>query len=544
MTSPADLPSIGGDPLVQCSPPDVLWTRGNSAEAAPGVLTAMNYTFYGHLSELHVRRALAGLGVIPRSAATFYPDAARRFTGIFHGRLAMNVDVFRVLFSGLPGVTGDQVERDILGATRTGVPDRGYRWRLPVVLVKAPASLAFNNRRVHRFRADTGSWWSSRVGPGGPRGDARTLLEEAVRRWQTAMYLQGRNRLLYQGVSTRLTELAARAGDPNLVGVLLSGAGDIEEAEVAHALWQLARGRGSVLEFQARYGFHGPNIGNIASRSWREDPSPIERLLDVVARSEDPTLRRQKIRDGRQEAVRALLRNLPEGHRGTARLLLRVAPPTARSLQSAKTAFLLIMDAARAAARALGQEMTRAGQLSELDDPFFLFVDEVLRLPGHDLHELVARRREQHQRHLAVEIPETWLGQPVPTSVSDSAPDRAGDARSITGLGASPGVAEGRARVILDPGQESDIGLGDILVCHITDPSWVSLMTVADALVIDIGGLASHGAVIAREMGVPCVIGTHTGTRDIHDGDLVRVNGTTGTVEVLARAAAVKETGT
>ncbi|MDT7599645.1 MAG: hypothetical protein QOK26_1722, partial [Pseudonocardiales bacterium] len=65
---PASLASVDGDPLIQSSPPGVLWTRGNSAEAAPGVLTAMNYSFYGQLSEVNVRRALYGLGVIPRSA--------------------------------------------------------------------------------------------------------------------------------------------------------------------------------------------------------------------------------------------------------------------------------------------------------------------------------------------------------------------------------------------------------------------------------------------------------------------------------------------
>jgi pyruvate,water dikinase len=97
-------------------------------------------------------------------------------------------------------------------------------------------------------------------------------------------------------------------------------------------------------------------------------------------------------------------------------------------------------------------------------------------------------------------------------------------------------VVEGRVRVIADPADDVEIDLGDILVCPVTDPSWVSVMTVAGALVIDIGGMASHGAVIARELGVPCVIGTHSGTRDLRDGDTVRVDGSSGVVEVLHRA--------
>ncbi|HEY2097995.1 MAG TPA: PEP-utilizing enzyme, partial [Pseudonocardia sp.] len=354
-----------------------------------------------------------------------------------------------------------------------------------------------------------------------------------VERWRTAMWFQGRNRLIYQGASSRLTELAGRAGDPTLAGVLLAGAGDLEEAEVADDLWAVARGSLGIEEFVRRYGFHGPNIGHIASRSWREDRRPIERLLATVAVAEDPPLRRRRVQRDRTAAIRTLLANLPAGQRCTARALLRVAPTTARSLQNTKTSFLLIMDAARAAARAMGQRFVDAGRMSAPDDPFFLFVEEVLAPPAQDLRELVALRRSQHTSHLGVTIPETWTGQPPASPIVVESPR---DVRSVHGLGASSGVVEGRVRVIADPADDVEIDLGDILVCPVTDPSWVSVMTVAGALVIDIGGMASHGAVIARELGVPCVIGTHSGTRDLRDGDTVRVDGSSGVVEVLHRA--------
>jgi pyruvate,water dikinase len=533
--SPATLPCVDGDPLVQVSPPGTLWSRGNSAEAAPGALTALNYTFYGHLSEIHVRRALAGLGVIPRSVAVFYPDAGDRFTGIFHGRLAMNVDVFRILFSGLPGVTGDQVERDILGSAREGVVDHGYDRRLPAVLLKAPPSLAYNNRRALRFRTEVGRWWSHRVGGDQIHGDPRSLLMEAVGRWQTAMWFQGRNRLLYQGASSRLAELAARAGEPDLGGVLLAGAGNLEETDVADALWSLAHGAVTMTQFIRRYGFHGPNIGDIASRSWREDQRPIERLLATVAKADDPRLRRETVQNQRTAAIKTLLGELPATQRCAARALLRIAPPMAQALQNTKTSFLLIMDVARAAARALGRQYLAQGRMTAEEDPFFLFVEEAVNPPMHDMRELVTARRAQHERHLGVAIPEVWTGQPEATPIQAR---KSRSPRSVTGLGASSGVVEGVVRVIENPADDVDIDLGDILVCPITDPSWVSLMTVAGALVIDIGGMASHGAVIARELGVPCVIGTHTGTQDLHDGDRVRVDGASGTVEVLKRNGA------
>jgi pyruvate,water dikinase len=90
----------------------------------------------------------------------------------------------------------------------------------------------------------------------------------------------------------------------------------------------------------------------------------------------------------------------------------------------------------------------------------------------------------------------------------------------------------GRARVVRDP-MAADLEEGDILVCATTDPSWTPLFMLAAALVIDTGGAMSHGAIVARELGVTCVINTGTGTRDIPDGAMIAVDGARGTVEIL-----------
>jgi pyruvate,water dikinase len=109
---------------------------------------------------------------------------------------------------------------------------------------------------------------------------------------------------------------------------------------------------------------------------------------------------------------------------------------------------------------------------------------------------------------------------------------------AIEGLGVSPGVIEGVARVIVDPATSDPLEPGEILVCSATDPSWVGHFLVAAALVIDVGGPMSHGAIVARELGVPCVINTVVGTSSIRTGDTVRIDGGAGTVEIVARAAA------
>jgi pyruvate,water dikinase len=106
----------------------------------------------------------------------------------------------------------------------------------------------------------------------------------------------------------------------------------------------------------------------------------------------------------------------------------------------------------------------------------------------------------------------------------------------IDGVGASPGVVEGLVRVVSDPADDT-IQPGEILVAPATDPSWASVMFISSALVVDIGGALSHAAIVARELGVPCVVNTKNGSRALRTGDLVRVDGSTGRVEILSRAA-------
>ena len=97
-------------------------------------------------------------------------------------------------------------------------------------------------------------------------------------------------------------------------------------------------------------------------------------------------------------------------------------------------------------------------------------------------------------------------------------------------------MVEGRVRVVTDP-TFADVEQDEVLVTPTTDPSWASIMFMSSALVVDIGGPLSHAAVVARELGVPCVVNTRSGSRVLQTGDRVRVDGDTGTVEVLERAA-------
>jgi pyruvate,water dikinase len=214
--------------------------------------------------------------------------------------------------------------------------------------------------------------------------------------------------------------------------------------------------------------------------------------------------------------------------------------------QVGKAILVQVFDAARAYARAAGQQLAELGALESADDVFFLTIDDVAdaarATPTTQLSAVVAWRKERHREYLAMDIPREFTGMPVPgpvlpATVRDDRSDTAGTAETdvLSGQGVSAGVVEGVARVVR--GASESIEAGEILVCEFTDPGWTPLFMVAAGAVLDVGGSMSHGAIIARELGIPCVLGTARGTTAIRTGDRLRVDGGRGMVEILERAS-------
>ena len=189
----------------------------------------------------------------------------------------------------------------------------------------------------------------------------------------------------------------------------------------------------------------------------------------------------------------------------------------------------------RASARRAGAELAEQGLLDNVEDVFYLTSDELLSLPP-DARDLVKLRRDRRLEYQRISIPGAWKGNPTPVAFSVPTERVAGRPPVIHGIGVSAGVVEGIARVVTDP-SFSEVRPDEILVASTTDPSWASIMFISGALVMDMGGPISHAAVVARELGLPCVVNTRTGTRDICTGDRVRVNGDSGMVEILRWSA-------
>jgi pyruvate,water dikinase len=177
----------------------------------------------------------------------------------------------------------------------------------------------------------------------------------------------------------------------------------------------------------------------------------------------------------------------------------------------------------------IGSELARIGSIAAPDDVFFLDFDEVrVGLRGADLRGIVADRRRLYDRELRRRhIPRILLsdGTDVEAALLAKTPPAGG----LSGTPASAGTATGKVRVILDP-VGAHLEPGEILVAPSTDPGWTPLFRTAGALVMEMGGVISHGSVVAREYGIPAVVGVPDATTRLRTGQTVTVDGSAGTV--------------
>ena len=190
----------------------------------------------------------------------------------------------------------------------------------------------------------------------------------------------------------------------------------------------------------------------------------------------------------------------------------------------------------RAAVLEAAQALKTAGRIDAAPDVFFLHYDELLTavaapagVAAADLRSLIATRKAEQERarHLTPPLVMTSEGEVPRLPLPKDLP-----AGALAGLGASAGVVEGVARVVLDPGTEI-LQAGEILVAPFTDPGWTPLFVHAAGLVCDVGGMMTHGSVVAREYGIPAVVGVGDGTKRIRNGQRLRVDGSRGVVEIL-----------
>ena len=530
--------STVSDPIRGTTEPDRYWTSTNLGEACPDVMTPMCWSLWGEPAEVGWLYAMHTFGVVPKKAVVVSEDVNKRGLSCFYGRQAMNVDAVKTTMAALPGVSPDDFERDLMGSVRPDAAKiESSKRRLPVVLAKAPVTALRTGKTVRRQHERMYRKWVATVYDDAPSDvPAIDRLLEARKDFTDVFSVHCVVRFLFQGGQSGIVDAAAKAGDPGLADQLLAGVGGVLETQMTDDLWRLGNQQISEDDFLRKWGYHGPNEGNPYTISWRENPAPIRSLAAASGSRERPADRAARAQGAAQDAEKRLLQALPATRRPAIRWLLNRMRNVIRTLQIGKANYLMAIDESRAAVRRFGAEQVAAGMLAEQDDAFFLTVEECQELAAGGLgnvREIVEVRRATREEYKNFELPLDFVGMPVP--IRAEAGDSVGS--EVTGKASGGGVVEGRARIVVSPDDDVDLDPGDILVCRFTDPGWAPLMALASALVIDIGSSASHGAVVARELGIPFVIGTENGTRVLRDGDLVRVDGGLNVVEVLERAS-------
>ncbi|MDR7866412.1 MAG: rifamycin-inactivating phosphotransferase [Sporomusaceae bacterium] len=292
--------------------------------------------------------------------------------------------------------------------------------------------------------------------------------------------------------------------------------------------------------FLRKYGMRCPGEIDITRPRWRERPTQLIPAIVSHIHSTEPGEHRRRFAQGEADAGRAaqeLLRRLRRRLGGgmKARMMGRLVR-TYRDFiglrEFPKYIMVCLLDECKKAIMAEADVLAARGVIERPEDVFYLTLDELTAAvaTGRADKAGIAALREKYAGYEKLKPPrvltsegEAFAGSYAPRDLPPGA---------LAGMPVSAGTVEGRARVVTRL-EEADLERGDILVAPFTDPGWTPLFVSASGLVTEVGGLMTHGAVVAREYGIPAVVGVDEATAKIHDGDRIRVDGTRGVVEVL-----------
>lgn len=302
--------------------------------------------------------------------------------------------------------------------------------------------------------------------------------------------------------------------------------------------------QGVIAAFMAKYGMRGLGEIDLGRPRWREQPAHIMQVLQSYLRIDDAAQAPDAVFARGEQAAADAAQRLENAVRKTRGgrikvMLVRVAVGRYRALAGLREApkFLAIrmMGLMRKGLLESGDAFARAGLLAQPDDLFFLYLHELEEIaqrhtiPAAFTDRIAGRRALREREMRRKQLPRVLLSDG--TCFYDGVRATNGDANAIVGDPVSPGIADGIVRVVFNP-NGTQLAPGEILVCPGTDPAWTPLFLAAGGLVMEVGGMMTHGSVVAREYGIPAVVGVQDATRRLRTGQRVRVDGSTGIITI------------
>jgi len=533
-------------------PHGTIWSHHNLAEVLPAPLPMTWEVMRVFMS------GSGGLGKTYRSLG-FYPSKWLDNVSILDlicGRIYVNLNrEAELFFEGYPfahdfadlkknpnKVVSAQATFDIKRSTPA------FWFKLPVYIIRMTKA----ELRLRKFRADFDQELRTQIFPEFQEGveNEKTLRyselsdAELVTKFQewclktmddfapkalTATVLAG---FSLQRFEAALQKCVDKTTAKNLTNKLISGISGNLTVETNEKLQQVANGDLTLDDFLNDYGHRAVGEFELAQPRWREND---DYLKHIIASFRHDTVNSEKVTEEhltrqveQREAAKKELAQITEKKTGLRKQIESELDFTRRYMPFRETAKFYLM---------LGYEQIRRA-LVELDSRynlnggiFYLLPDELDQLiKGEEFGDVIAKRREERELLLQIELSDVIFSDSldcIGTTLSLDSAD------TYTGVGVSAGVANGQARVLLEPTDILPNERDYILVCPSTDPAWTPLFLHAAGLVMERGGLLSHGAVVAREYGVPAVANIPNATQTILDGQMLQVDGNQGTVSIV-----------
>ena len=592
-------PVTGLDTLPEADGTFAIWDNANIAESYGGVTTPLTFSFARRVYEAVYRQFCRLLGV-PERKIEAHDGTFRRMIGLVHGRVYYHLlNWYRVL-ALLPGYRFNRAFMEGMMGVKDALPPEAAS-ELAREQGSAPTLTARGWDALALGRATVGVIWSAWRLPRQTEAFYARLNEAlrepapALDTWRTdelaAYYHELERRLLRRwdaplvndffamiafGLLRRLAAKWYGDVDGNLANTLLADTGNIVSVEPVRLLREMAQIAARTPEIAAM--LRAESVPAIRGALTRQ-PELAEKCEAYLARFGDRCLEELKLetptlQDNPLGLYRAVgqLAAAPSSsatssepappptqpaalpglwwRRAIFRWVLRLARDRVRGRENLRFERTRIFGRVRRIFVEIGRRLHAAGKLGEARDVFYLTIDEVLGFvdgtaASTDLRGLVATRRAEfaayrHEPALpgrfvtrgAVHLGHSFeAAAPMPTG-----PDVSPDAEERRGLACCAGTVRGRARVVLDP-RNAEILPGEILVARRTDPGWVLLFPAAAGLVVEHGSLLSHSAIVARELKLPAVVSVPGLTDWLHTGDLIELDGATGSVRRLAAAS-------
>jgi pyruvate,water dikinase len=559
----------------------VVLDNSNIVESYPGLVSPLTFSFaqYAYARVYRAFMRIAGIddGVIERNAAVFDNLLSR-----VDGRVYYNLGNWYRALSLLPGFASNSANMELMMGVSTPLPAElvatmtapaQSRWQRLLGMARIAVALGGESLRLGRTKRGFYARLSAALAEPAADLDRKPLTALAAEyrrieadlldRWDAPLVNDFLCMIAFGGSRKLMQSWAGEAGLAVHSDIMI-GQGDIVSAEPAQRIRamgrllvgeldlvdQLEQGRGdgvadhaelnrAVSEYLGRFADRCPEELKLESVTLDRDPSPLYKAIAAAAASSashaidrvDPKL-----------ALRGLFKGRP-GRHAIAGLVLGIAKRRVRDRENLRFERTRIFGRARRLFRAAGAQFHAAGLLDTPEDVFMLTVAEVLgAIEGfavsHDIAALArlrqaemtawASRRDPPERMTLRGAVANVAASIAPTEV------QAGDeSLERQGVGCSAGVVRAVARVIADP-RTGSLKRGEILVARHTDPGWIALFTNASAIVVERGSPLSHSAIVARELGIPCVVALKGAMEWLTDCETIEVDGATGQVRRIA----------